>query len=605
MPAETHRQRLDRAAAARTCSGRLPALLLFVLVVACGGEPVVGVAESPRAVVTTELTATRPRSETLTTGIVEPFRVSELSFDVSGLVTGTLDAGEFARGPQLDGGGELLVDAGGEVVRRGAVVATLDATRFRQSLAGAERAIATTERRIESARVEIERVVSAQLANAQAGAEAAKSDVVSAQQSIAVAEADLDLASSTVERDRVLIKTGAVAQSVLDSSEAQFRTATAALARESAALQSALKAEAAALANISEIQGSVLVKEADIVTLQAQLEEQRVDLERARTDVESCTLRAPFDGRVTRKLATKGDYVVAGTSIVELTLISPVKVALTASGDQERELGLGAGVSVYADASGSDGELESTVGTVFEKTSVADAGTRTFRIGLIALNPEIRAKGMPADGSSESLSEVFPVVPLVVDGSEGLYVSADCVYEEGGRSYVLRLSGFQTRSKGGAPVGPQVPEVTEVELDDAWEQIDAWTLRRLRAPGDLEDGDALVRNPTPADRDGVTVGSRDFLFRPGDVVRVGLDAALPPVGYWLPVSAILSGAGQRSVFVARDGRARQVVVDVNEASGDKRRVTAPDLIDGAQVILSGVTFLRDGDPVSIVAATNP
>ncbi|MEM6567860.1 MAG: HlyD family efflux transporter periplasmic adaptor subunit [Planctomycetota bacterium] len=604
MPAETDAPRLDRAAAPRIRPGRLSAPPVLLLVAACGSEPVVGVAEAPRAVVTAELTTSRPRSETLTTGIVEPFRVSELSFDVSGLVTMTLDAGEFARGPQLDGEGELLVQGDGEVVRRGAIVATLDGTRLRQALAGAERAIATTERRIESARVEIDRVVSAQLVNAEAGAEAAKSDVISAQQSVAVAEADLDLASTTVERDRVLIKTGAVAQSVLDSSEAQFRTATASLARETALLQSALKAEASALANISEIEGSVLVKEADIVTLEAQLEEQRIDLERAQTDVESCTLRAPFDGRVTRKLATKGDYVVAGTSIVELTLISPVKVALTASGEQERELGLGTGVSVYARGMQPGDDVDSVIGTVFEKTSVADAGTRTFRVGLIALNPEVRVRGMPADGSSESLSEIFPVVPLVVGGAEGLYVSADCVYEEAGRAYVLRLPGFQTNRKGGAVDGPQVPVVTEIELDDAWEQIDAWTLRRLRSPGELEDGDALVRNPTPADREGVAIGSRDFLFRSGDVVRVGLDAALPPLGYWLPVSAILSGAGEESVFVVSDGRANKVVVDVHEASGDLRRITAPGLADGVEVILSGVAFLRAGDPVSTSAATS-
>ena len=70
------------------------------------------------------------------------------------------------------------------------------------------------------------------------------------------------------------------------------------------------------------------------------------------------------------------------------------------------------------------------------------------------------------------------------------------------------------------------------------------------------------------------------------------------------MSAILSGAGEESVFVVSDGRANKVVVDVHEASGDLRRITAPGLADGVEVILSGVAFLRAGDPVSTSAATS-
>ncbi|MEM6672001.1 MAG: HlyD family efflux transporter periplasmic adaptor subunit [Planctomycetota bacterium] len=520
-----------------------------------------------------------------------------MSFDVSGVLKMTLDQGDAVEGPQLDGEGALLLDDEGRPVRRGEIIATIDETRFRQAVEAAELAIETTKRRIESLRVELQTVIVAQKESADASVEAARADVDSARETVKAAESDLDLAETTVERDRSLIASGAIAQSVLDQSEAEFRTATATLAKARSSLDSALQGAASALASVGEIEGTKEVREADLLASEAELEELVVKLEQARTDLDSCTLRAPFSGRITQKYVSKGDYVVAGESIVQLILISPVKVILTASSEQERKLPLGAGVPVYPDlGEGADSQI---MGTVYEKASVADSGTRTFRVGIIVPNQLLEvAKGAEAT----DFRRIMPVTDLPDDQDGALHVGVDCVFEERGETYVLRIPGLQILDKERSLGDTRIPEQVRVELSEDWAQVDAWTLRRLAERGDLELGDVLLRRPTASDRDGVRLVARNYALRTGDVVRVGLDLALPPAGLWIPVTAILERSGDYLVFLVEDGRLREVSVDVHEASGELRRVTSPELAAGASFVSEGVNFVRDGDAVRIFDA---
>ncbi|MEM6421042.1 MAG: hypothetical protein AAF698_00530, partial [Pseudomonadota bacterium] len=148
-----------------------------------------------------------------------------------------------------------------------------------------------------------------------------------------------------------------------------------------------------------------------------------------------------------------------------------------------------------------------------------------------------------------------------------------------------------------------VPRAVRVELADEWRQIDAWTLRRVVTDADLREGDGLILNPQPSDEGGVRVGAREYAFRPGDVVRVGLDADLPAEGFWLPNAALVPRTGNHLVFTVENGVAREVLVDVLESSGDKRRVDAPALEAGAAVVVRGMQYLTDGQPVVSQAAT--
>lgn len=573
------------------CVGFLVSLGL----VGCGDSEVVGAAVVPKAVSVVTLKTGVPRNETLVAGVVEPYRRSDVSFDVSGLLVEVIDLGEAAEGPQFDGSGELLLDAGGRPVREGAVLAMLDPTRYEQEVTAAELSLASTDRQIDALLIELKEVIPARIENAKATVASAAADVVSARESVTAAESELELAKTTVERDRVLIESGAIAQSVLDQSESSFRTASASLAQAQSSLDASLQSERSADASLSETQGDLRVREADLASLRASRDELENALGQARTDLASCVLRAPFQGRVTNRYVERGSYANAGTAVLELTMETAIKVVITVSADEERRLALGSRLPVYASMPGDKAEAEPVLGTVFEKASVADTGTRTFRIGLILPNPVVGVGGSASAESFASVSDLFPVLALPGNPDSAMFVNVASIFDRDGEPHVLALPRRTGTSAPGN--GVEIPRAVPVELTDEWAQFDKWTLRRVLTSGDLQPGDALVLNPEPSDESGVRIGSMQYAFRPGDVVRVGVDAALPAEGFWLPAAAIVSRTGNSLVFAVDDGVASEVLVDVLGTSGGYRRISAPALREGQSVVVRGMQYLSDGDVV--------
>ncbi|MEM1071609.1 MAG: HlyD family efflux transporter periplasmic adaptor subunit [Planctomycetota bacterium] len=561
----------------------------------CGQDDVSGTAAPPKPVTVATLRTGIPRSETLVAGVVEPYRRSDTSFDVSGLVTEVIDLGESADGPQLDGAGSLLLDPDGKPVREGTVLAVLDPTRFQQAVTAAELSLASTDRQIDAMEIELDTVFPARIESAMAAVSAASADVASARESVSAAEAELELARTTVERDRVLIQSGAVAQSVLDQSESSFRTATAGLAQARSALDAALQSEQSAIASQAETEGDLSVRRADLESLRASRAELVNALEQAQTDLDSSVLRAPFQGRVTSRYVERGSFANAGTAIVELTMETAVKVVITVSAEEERDISLGMRMPIYASGAGNGSEPAAFSGTVFEKASVADSGTRTFRIGLILPNPLLNTAGEGVSGDAASISDLFPVIRLPGTPDDHLYVNVACLLEYDGETVVLALP--DDIDQAAATGSLQVPAVVPVTLTDDWEQLDTWSLRRVEPSVELRAGDTLILHPGEADRAGVVVGSQQFAFRPGDVVRVGLAASLPEPGFWVPATAIVPRTGESLLYLAREGEAREVAVDVLESSGGFRRVASPEIGDGDAIVVRGMQYLSDGDAV--------
>jgi len=571
-------------------------LLVCLCAIGCGEEDVIGTAAAPKAVSVITLETGIPRSETLIAGVVEPYRRSDVSFDVSGLIIEVIDLGEAAEGPQLDGSGELLRAPDGLLVREGTVLALLDPTRYEQAVTATELSIASTDREIDALVVELDEVFPARIESAIATVAAATADVSSARESVIAARAELALAETTVERDRVLIESGAIAQSVLDESESSFQTASANLAQTRAELDSSLQSEQSAKAGLSETRGDFRVRQADLESLRASRAELVNALDQAKTDLASCVLRAPFQGRVTERYVERGSYANAGTAVVELTMETAVKVVITTSAEEERRIALGTRLPIYADLLNTNAESDRFLGTVFEKASIADTGTRTFRIGLILPNPLLSSGDpLPSDALA-SVSGFFPVLNLPGTDKDAVFVNVSSVLMKDGKTHVLALP--RSLSTISASRELQIPRAVPVELTDEWEQFDKWALRRIKANRDLQPGDALVLNPKTSDETGVHIGSMQYAFRPGDVVRVGSDTDLPQSGFWVPATAIVPRTGDNFVFAVENGVTNEILVDVLETSGAFRRISAPALSDGLAVVVRGMQYLADGDPVS-------
>jgi len=576
-----------------------PPLTLALLGAACSSADDVAPETPARPVTVLELRSEIPRGELLATGVVEPYRSSDIGFEVGGRILGMVDPGQELAGPLLDADGQLLLDGDGNPRREGDVVAVLDDTRYRQAVEATRLKLESTRKQLAAQQVDLDELASAQLEGAKAQSQAAAAEVAAAREDISSAEAALELARTTAERNRTLAETGAVSRSVVDESEAQLTTSQAKLEQARRRVDSMLQAQRAADADVAAAEGSILLKKANLETTEAQIKELENELQRARTDLESCVLRAPFSGRLVSAAVASGTFVQPGQPVGTLVMMAPVKVVFTASAGQDRQLSLGMGVRVYPDQGTPDLLEEGIVGTVYEKGEVADPGTRTFRVGILVRNPLLNGD-IDGDVAAPGTG-IFPAIARTMDADAPLWVNMDCVFEEGNQAYVLHLPELRLTQVERDLEAAYRPERVAVTLADEWDQIDRWSLRRLGDAGGLVQGDALVMNPDPTAQDElVHLAGRQWALRPGDLVRIGLDLDRPPKGIWVPVSAISERNGSTSVARLDDERIELLEVQVHEAYQELRRVEAEGLGEGSRIVSRGVHYVSDGERVRVV-----
>ena len=399
----------------------------------------------------------------------------------------------------------------------------------------------------------------------QVGALEARS--MAAQRGVDAIEAQLRLAEQTLEREQNILNEGAGTQQAVDNAQSAFDSTGAQLA--------------AARANVEAIEA---------------------DLNRAREDRADTTLLAPFSGRITAVHISQGAVVDAGTPVVTLTLMDPVQVQVQVSADSEREIRTGARARVFPRDPLQGGKPVPVSAIVYEKSAVADPRTRTFRIDLIVRNERRRVEQL--DPAFEGLPAVNDYLPVArrYQGEEGpLFVPSEGVLREGGKTYVLRLTGVSlgTGSERSA-TGRHQPEKIEVELTDDYMTVIRWNFRGVREGSGLEEGEVLIVRPQPSYVEGVAVGRPQWLFRPGDLVPVEFVLAALPTGFYVPIRAIVSVAGRPAVLLVEGDRARLVDVSVHETYEELQRITGEGVVDGARVIVGGAHYVSDGQPVAVV-----
>lgn len=93
------------------------------------------------------------------------------------------------------------------------------------------------------------------------------------------------------------------------------------------------------------------------------------------------------------------------------------------------------------------------------------------------------------------------------------------------------------------------------------------------------------------------------LFRPGAFARVVWRAATTPDAVLVPSVAIVSGSGEKNVFIASKGIAEQRLVVTGQRSASQVQILT-GLRAGERVIVSGLQSLRPGTPIEIVDAVN-
>ena len=401
--------------------------------------------------------------------------------------------------------------------------------------------------------------------------EGLQSRLKAAEQDLESEQAKVTLPRQTLDRQKRILVQGAGRQQEVDNTQSEFDRVNA-----------LVKARCATVNAIDE------------------------ELAAAQEDFNDTTLFAPFNGRVTEVHVSQGAVVEAGTPIVTLSLMDPVHVRIQVSADDERELRMGDLATVYPKDPLHQGERIPVNALVFEKDSVAHPDLRTFRIDLIVRNERRQVDQL--DPGLKGLPVVQFLLPVVrrYQSEEGpLHVPVNSVYHENGETYVLRLPGVAMNPGGSrSAVGKHIPEKTPIVLGTEYYTVIKWNFRSLTESGDLREGDFLAIDPRQEHLDGLVIGRPQWLLRPGDLVPVSFRRTSPQTGFYIPIKAISLADGEHVVFIAEDGIARAEPVTVHETYRELRRIEGEGIRPGIQIIVEGVHYVSDGQPITITARTD-
>ncbi|MBT6493930.1 MAG: HlyD family efflux transporter periplasmic adaptor subunit [Planctomycetaceae bacterium] len=550
----------------------LPALLLAGCDMAAAP---VERAKAPRPVTVLELQRTAPRPTNQLTGSIVAWKTEQMGFQVAGRVELALEPGQNIRG--------RTVDENDKLISNGTVVARLERDRFDLKLAVAEAQENTA-------------VATAKAKNAELN------DFVPAQ--IKAAQASVTVTKTEFGRVEKLFQRGAATQAELDRAKANLDTKQAELEQAAA---------------------SKSVTAAELVSLEAQKDEAAENVLQAKKDLIDTLLQSPFHGQIAEVHQIPGGYVQAGEPVVTIQMMDPISVEIAVSAETDARLNYNDIVSVFMP--GSDEPMEAMV---YEKATVADAATRTFKVTLLVRNERIEV-GLPDGERNSTTPRVRMLVRLFTETRARVppyYVNVDSLHQDAEGYFVYRVTNATQTNRSeltDSKIRLQKVRVTPGEKRLPYLQVA--TMRELTDLGELDpkndllagtffrsDGSEIPNKDVAAllkESDGTVPYVREmWLLRPGDIMRVDLDAATPTAGFYVPLSVILEESGKTYVFVAettgQTSNAKRVEVHVLDVLGTTRRIKAAGKAPfkaGTTIVADGALFLTDGETVTVIEKT--
>ncbi|MGC9239859.1 MAG: efflux RND transporter periplasmic adaptor subunit [Acidithiobacillus sp.] len=264
---------------------------------------------------------------------------------------------------------QLLVQEG-DRVRKGQLLAELDPTRFQDAVDRDQATVAAQEQ---------------VLARLLAGSR--PEEIAAARAQVAAAQATLQNAETTWQRQKALAAAQYVPKQSLDNAAAALKTARADLERSQQALTLAIKGP----------------RKEDIAAARAQLQAERAALALAERELRDTKLSAPEDGVVQDRIVEPGDMVSPATPVFTLALDNPVWVRAYLPEKALGKVRLGMRAQIESDSfpgkrfAGWVGFISPTA--EFTPKTVQTPELRTelvYRVRVYACNPEHRLRlGMP------------------------------------------------------------------------------------------------------------------------------------------------------------------------------------------------------------------
>jgi HlyD family secretion protein len=286
----------------------------------------------------------------------------------------------------------------GDAVKAGQLLVRLDDAQLRARVDQAAAAKATIESQVASARLGIDLLRK----EVPLTIDAAKAEVGRARAAVATAEASERQARRDADRSRDLVAKGFTSGQQSERAQLALDAAASALTSAREALAQSRKQLAQA-----ELGGDRIgVREAEFLSLQAQLRQAQATLAEAESVLADLTIRAPVPGLVATRMREPGEVISAGAPLLELVDLDQLYLKVYVPEAQIGKLRLGLPARIHTDAF-PDRPFEATVRYIASRAEFTPKEVQTpdERVKLVYAvklylksNPEHRlTPGLPAD----------------------------------------------------------------------------------------------------------------------------------------------------------------------------------------------------------------
>jgi len=520
-------------------------LLATVLLAACAPKEPPKPREAPRPVTVFELKETDPVQPLLLTGSVKSWKEQDVAFEVEGVVRFVVEQGTNLEGRWVEGD---------RVQVEGDILARMDTQSYEIAQATAAASVEVAKERLDTAEVQLAKVLPAQLK---------------------AAEANLIRAEEEYKREEMLYKKEAVSKVDVIRKRADRD------ARD---------------ANVEEAKAQMDAQRAEIKSLEAQVQRAKERLRQAEYDLSRCSLHAPFSGEISDVYIEAGGYARRGEKVAHLVMMTPIKVDLAVSAAAAAKLRRGDKVTLYV-----GGGDEPAIGAIYEKATTADPETRTFRVSIITQNERIQAP-FGRDDPRASLARIGMYISLMKSSEGRLFVEERRGLHKDGRGYFVWAD--PDADHGSVPEGTVFNlKKFRIKLGDLRRSLQGlYLMREIVDTGGLPEGTLIPLDvpETEAEEQKVVLTNPQWQMRPGQLVPVLLAPEAPAPGLYVPMDAVLPIDESRGVlFLEVDGTARRVEVRLLGHVRAFFRVEGEGLAAGARVITDYIHFLQDGERVSV------
>ncbi len=342
---------------------------------------------------------------------------------------------------------------------------------------------------------------------------------------------------------------------------------------------------------------------------EARLKEAMESLRQARIDLSDTELYAPFNGQIASAHVIPGGYAERGQAVVALQMMDPMKVEVAMSPEDESRVDFNDIARVYL-----EGYSSPLLGWVWNKAPMANTATRTFTVTLLIRNRMIEV-GLPEGDQDWDLVRtkgLWTVESQKTDNRPQFWTNELTLHQDREGPFVWRVKGLSVTDMG-RDFNPvfQVDKVRVKPGKETYRFMQIFTFRQLIDIGTLDPRTDLLAEGLPKDlEDGskVVLVRERWLLRPGQTVKVDLQHGHLPVGFYVPIHAVIREGTGYHVFAVGSGenpeqQVNRVDVKIGKNFGTHVEIIAEgadELKEAMRIVVDGANYIRDGDLINTI-----